>query len=66
MEANKSKLVAKWEDTKGAWHPIERHDAARMLRGNRRAGLRCFKKHDQIRIQGHGVCFLIARTGAAN
>jgi hypothetical protein len=64
MANDKRQLKASWStDRFPRWIPISRDDAARTLRGNRRAsGVRVYRKRDELCIEGHGVCFAIARV----
>lgn len=64
QQANKPTLVAKWDDSR-RFMPIGRDDAAQMLRGNRRNGVQVYRKHGELHIKGHGVCFVIAKSAEA-
>jgi hypothetical protein len=63
---NKPNLIARWDDGRAErWLPIERSDAARMLRGNRgKSDRRVYRKGCESRIAGLGVCFVIAKATA--
>jgi hypothetical protein len=60
----KRQLRACWStDRFPWWAPISRADAANMLRANRRStGVRVYRHRGELRIEGHGVCFAIARA----
>lgn len=64
MANAKPKLQACWSsDRSPRWLPISRDEAARMLRGNRRAkAVRVYRARGELQIEGYGVCFAIARA----